>query len=155
MLTTFTIDGELLVTGVARGAALVSTEPLSFWGGYDAATGAIIDQRHPLCGERASGRVLAVPFSRGSSTTTAVLLEAIRASTAPAAIITTGRDTFFALASIVSTELYGRAVPVIVVSTEDFARLKTGDDVEVRPDGTLIVSRPPAEELGPEPRDLA
>jgi predicted aconitase with swiveling domain len=155
VLTTFTIEGEALVPGAARGVALVSAEPLSFWGGYDAATGAIIDQRHPLHGEVARGRVLVVPFSRGSSTTTAVLLEAIRASTAPAAIVTTGRDTFFALASIVSTELYARAAPVVVVSPSDFARLRTGDEVEVRPDGGLVVSRPPAEELGPEPRDLA
>jgi predicted aconitase with swiveling domain len=155
VLTTFTIEGHPLVAGSARGAALVSSEPLSFWGGYDAATGAIIDQRHPLRGERASGRVLAVPFSRGSSTTTAVLLEAIRAATAPAAIVTTGRDTFFALASIVSTELYARSAPVVVISPEDFARLRTGDEVEVHADGRLLVSRPPAEELGPEPRDLA
>jgi uncharacterized protein len=155
MLTTFTIDGDALVPGAARGVALVSNEPLSFWGGYDATSGAIIDQRHPLRGELAQGRVLVVPFSRGSSTTTAVLLEAIRASTAPAAIVTTGRDTFFALASIVSTELYSRAAPVVVVSAEDFARLRTGDQVDVLPDGRLLVSRPPAEELGPEPRDLA
>lgn len=155
MLTTFTIEGQPLVAGTARGSALVSTEPLSFWGGYDASSGTIIDQRHPLRGVCASGRILAVPFSRGSSTTTAVLLEAIRAATAPAAIITTGRDTFFALASIVSTELYSRAAPVVVVSADDFARLRTGDDVDLQPDGRLVVSRPPTEDLGPEPRDLA
>jgi predicted aconitase with swiveling domain len=155
MLTTFTVEGQPLVAGAARGVALVSSEPLSFWGGYDASSGTIIDQRHPLRGQLASGRVLAVPFSRGSSTTTAVLLEAIHANTAPAAIVTTGRDTFFALASIVSTELYSRSAPVVVISAEDFARLRTGDDIEVRADGRLLVSRPPAEELGPEPRDLA
>lgn len=145
MPITFAFSGDPLVPGAARGVALVSEEPLSFWGGYDAATGAIIDTRHPLRGCLAHHRVLVVPFSRGSSTTTAVLLEAIRADTAPAAIVTTGRDTFFALASIVSTELYARAVPVVVVSAEDFARLRTGDEVDVRSDGRLLVSRRPAE----------
>ena len=140
MLTTFTIAGEALVAGDARGAALVSDEPISFWGGYDAATGTIIDRRHPLCGEVARGRVLVVPFSRGSSTTTAVLLEALRAETAPAAIVTTGRDTFFALASIVATELYDRAAPVVMVSAEDFARLRTGDEIEVSATGQLSVA---------------
>ena len=42
---------------------------LSFWGGYDFHTGEIIDRHHPLAGVRAAGRILAVPFSKGSSTT--------------------------------------------------------------------------------------
>jgi predicted aconitase with swiveling domain len=154
MITTFTIEGEALVAGRAKGVALASSEPLSFWGGYDAATGAIIDRRHPLLGENARGRILVVPFSRGSSTTTAVLLEAIRAETAPAAIVTTGRDTFFALASIVATELYTRAAPVVVVDPADFARIQSGDDVEIAENGRLTVTRPAAEEVGPTPRDV-
>jgi predicted aconitase with swiveling domain len=155
MITSFTMDGEALVPGEARGTALVSSEPLSFWGGYDAATGTIIDRRHPLAGEVARGRVLAVPFSRGSSTTTAILLEAIRAGVAPAAIVTTGRDTFFALASIVAAELYTRGIPVVVLAPADFDRLETGDEIEMSPAGRLTVTRPAAEEAGPAPRDLA
>jgi predicted aconitase with swiveling domain len=118
---------------------LVSDEPLSFWGGYDHHTGEITDRRHPLSGAIAAGRVLVVPFSRGSSTTTAVLLEAVRAGTAPAAIITTGVDAFFALASIVSNELYARSIPIIAVSPEEFARLRMGDEVEIREDGSIYV----------------
>ncbi|MFN8425100.1 MAG: hypothetical protein U0X87_02420 [Anaerolineales bacterium] len=38
--------------------ALVSREPLSFWGGYDWKTGEIIDRRHPLSGEIAKGEFL-------------------------------------------------------------------------------------------------
>ncbi len=71
--------GAPIVAGSAEGEALVTDEPLSFWGGYDFKTGEIIDRHHPLAGVRAAGRVLALPFSRGSSTTTAVLLEAVRA----------------------------------------------------------------------------
>ncbi|MGH2535877.1 MAG: aconitase X swivel domain-containing protein, partial [Candidatus Promineifilaceae bacterium] len=106
---------------------------------YDHRTGEITDRRHPLAGENATGAVLAVPASRGSSTTTAVLLEALRAGTAPAAILTTGRDAFFALASLVAAELYGRALPVVALPAEAFAGLRSGDDVEVRPDGVVVV----------------
>ena len=84
-----TLHGKPFISGSAKGIALVSREPLSFWGGYDWKTGEIIDRRHPLSGEIAQGRILVIPFTRGSSTTTAVLLEAIRAGTAPTAIITT------------------------------------------------------------------
>ena len=129
--------GSVIIAGRAEGEVLVSAEPLSFWGGYDSLTGEIIDRRHPLSGAIATHRILAVPFARGSSTTTAVLLEAIRAGTAPAALLTTGVDSFFALASIVADELYARPIPLIALTPEDFASLRTGDWVAVHEDGTL------------------
>jgi predicted aconitase with swiveling domain len=131
------IRGIPLVSGRALGEALVTAEPLSFWGGYDYRTGEIIDRRHPLSGQSAAGRVLAVPYTRGSSTTTAVLLEAVRAGTAPAAILTTGVDSFFALASIVADEMYARPIPVVALPPDEFAALRTGDWLVVEEDGTV------------------
>jgi hypothetical protein len=131
------IQGKVVVRGQAHGLALVSSEPLSFWGGYDDHTGEITDRRHPLSGQNAAGRILALPFSRGSSTTTAILLEAVRAGTAPAAILTTGVDAFFALASIVADEMFASPLPVIALEAEDFALLRSGDEVEVERDGRV------------------
>src|SRR5215212_695957 len=121
-----TLHGKIVIPGEARGDALVSHEPLSFWGGYDWKTGEIIDRRHPLSGSIAKDKILAIPFTRGSSTTTAVLLEAIRAGNAPAAIITTDIDFFFALASVVADELYTTPLPLVALSESDFAQLQTG-----------------------------
>ena len=132
--------GKPVISGKASGIALVSREPLSFWGGYDWKSGEITDRRHPLSGENAKGKVLVVPFTRGSSTTTAVLLEAIREGTAPAAIVTTATDFFFALASVVAGELYEKSFPLIALSESDFDMIKTGDQVEVMEDGKLIVN---------------
>ena len=132
------IAGRAIVAGTAKGEALVTHDALSFWGGYDFHTGEIIDQHHPLAGVRAGGRILAVPFSKGSSTTTAVLLEAVRAGTAPAAILTTGVDSFFALASIVADVMYGKSFPVIALEPADFALLETGMRLEITRDGVLI-----------------
>ena len=133
------LHGQPLVPGAAQGAALVSHEPLSFWGGYDQTTGEIIDRRHPLSGAMAAGSILAVPSTRGSSTTTAVLLEAIRLGTAPAALLTVGADTFLALASIVADELYQKPIPVIALDPEDFATLETGQTLRVFEDGRVEV----------------
>ena len=135
------LRGKAFIPGTASGEALVSREPLSFWGGYDWKTGEIIDRRHPLSGSIASGRILAIPFTRGSSTTTAVLLEAIRAGTAPKAILTTATDFFFALASVVATELYDTPIPLVAISEADFARLGTGDLIEINEDGRVVVRR--------------
>jgi predicted aconitase with swiveling domain len=135
------LQAKVIIPGEARGKALVGNEPLSFWGGYDWKTGEIIDRRHMLSGALAKDKILAIPFTRGSSTTTAVLLEAIRAETAPAAIITTEADFFFALASVVAEELYGSPLPLVALSEEDFARLKTDDAIQIKADGTVILSR--------------
>jgi hypothetical protein len=134
-----TLQGQVIIDGEVTGEALVSNEPLSFWGGYDYQTGLIIDQRHPLAGQRAAGRILALPFTRGSSTTTAVLLEAVKAGTAPAAILTTNPDSFFALASIVADEMYQQPIPLIALSTADFERLRTGQMITVQAGGKLTL----------------
>jgi predicted aconitase with swiveling domain len=134
------MEGRVIVAGEAEGELLVSTEPLSFWGGYDHKTGEIIDRRHPLSGQIAKGRILAIPNTIGSSTTTAVLLEAIRAGTAPAAILTTSTDAFLALASIVAEEMYNHPIPIVALDSKQFRWLVSGAKAQVRPDGTLFVS---------------
>jgi hypothetical protein len=131
-------QGTVVNAGQADGVVLASREPLSFWGGYDHRTGEIIDRRHPLSGQIAAGRILALPATRGSSTTTAVLLEAVKAGTAPAAILTDHADSFLALATIVAIEMYGRAFPLVTLSESDFARLATGQQVRVEADGRVI-----------------
>ena len=136
-----TLQGKVIIPGTARAQALVSDEPLSFWGGYDWQTGEIIDRRHKLSGAIAKDKILAIPFTRGSSTTTAVLLEAIRARTAPAAIITTDTDLFFALASVVADELYRSPLPLVSLAQNDFALLKTDDEIQIMDSGKLIIYR--------------
>ena len=136
------MHGKVVIPGQAQGLALVSDEPLSFWGGYDWQTGEITDRRHPLSGQIAAGRVLCLPFTRGSSTTTAVLLEAIRNGTAPVAILTTASDFFFALASVVADELYTRPVPLIALKANDFALLSSGDKLVIKQDGSVFINRP-------------
>ena len=134
------IQGKPFIPGSAKGIALVSHEPLSFWGGYDWQSGEIIDRRHPLSGMNAKGKILAIPFTRGSSTTTAVLLEAIRAGTAPNAIITTATDFFFALASVVADELYTTPLPLVAISEADFALLQTGQQITIDNNGGITIT---------------
>jgi len=133
------VHGRPVVAGEATGATLVTDQPLSFWGGYDAQDGSIIDHRHPLHGANAKGRVLVLPGSRGSSTTSAVLLEAVRNDTAPAAIITRAPDSFIALTAIVAGELYDRILPVVAVAPEVFASIPDGMKVSITSDGTITL----------------
>ncbi|MFQ5923066.1 MAG: aconitase X [Anaerolineales bacterium] len=85
----------------------------------------------------AYGGLLVLPNSRGSSTTTAVLLEALRAGAAPAAITTTAEDAFFALAGIVAEEMYGSGIPILAADNTAFERIETGQGIEIDADGTV------------------
>lgn len=121
-------EGRTLVPGEARGPALVLSETLSFWGGLDPATGAIIDVHHPERGAVVTGKVLVMPGGRGSSSSSSVLAESIRAGTAPAAIVLVEPDPIIALGAIVAHELYGVAVPVLVA---EWGALRSGEVLNV------------------------
>lgn len=104
-----------IVAGHGRGAPLLLTEPLSFWGGYDAEQGLVVEAGHPQCGARLAGRVMLMECAKGSSSSSSVLAEAIRNGTGPAAIVMRERDLIVGLGCIVASELYGLHVPVVVV----------------------------------------
>jgi predicted aconitase with swiveling domain len=124
-------DGRTLVAGRATGTALVLDEPLSFWGGLDPATGDLIDTHHPQLGSNLAGRVLVMPSGRGSSSSSSVLAEALRAGTGPAAIVLRDPDEIVALGAVVARELYGIETPVIMVDADAYDALETGAIVEV------------------------
>ncbi len=137
------LSGKSVVSGSAQGVALVSKEPISFWGGVSASTGRIIDRRHDRCGQTITGRVFVFPQGKGSSTASAILLESVRAGVGPAAIINLKVDPILALGSIVSDELYHQPVPIVLLPEESFFSIEEGDRLTIEPDGTVKVSTKP------------
>ena len=131
--------GKPIVAGSAKGAALVSKEPLSFWGGVCPRTGEIIDRRHERSGANVAGRVFVFPQGRGSSTSSATLLESTKTGVAPAAIINLKVDPILALGSVVADELYHRPVPIVVLKENDFFTIKEDEYISIEPDGTVRV----------------
>ena len=121
-----------LAPGDADGVALVLREPISFWGGVDVATGAIIDHSHPDLGQNVAGRVLVMPGGRGSSSSSAVLAEALRAGTGPVAIVLASPDPILTVGAIVAQFLYGLRCPIVVCELEG---LVTGDRLRIRAAG--------------------
>lgn len=128
---TVDITGRVLVSGSAEGEVLFTDTALSFWGGADAVTGEIIDRHHPLSGERLTGRVLALPTSRGSCTGSGVILELILNGQGPAAIVLEHPEAIITLGVIVAEEVFGRSIPVIAVGKQAFAALKTGKRIRI------------------------
>ena len=132
-----TLIGKPVVAGSAEGTAIVSKQPISFWGGVNPRTGEITDRRHERSGVIVTGKVFVFPQGKGSSTASATLMESIRAGTAPAAIINLKVDPILALGAIVADELYHKTVPIVVLSREDFDAIQEGDYLIVESDGTI------------------
>jgi len=134
------LKGRALIRGTAQGEAVVSQEPISFWGGVNPNTGEVIDRRHDRSGAVITGKIFIFPTGKGSSTSSAVLMEGIRNGTAPAAIINYKVDPILALGAIIAEELYKKTMPIVILTIQDFAMIHEGDILTIQPDGTVLVN---------------
>lgn len=105
---------KVLNGGEASGPLIVLSGPLSMWGGYDSATGRVIDVSHPQVGETLTGCIVVMPFGRGSSSASSVLAESIRLGTAPAGFILDKPDPILGIGAMVAKHLYNRDCPILV-----------------------------------------
>jgi predicted aconitase with swiveling domain len=133
------VNGRVLADGAGEGRALVLDEPLSFWGGVDPASGLIIDARHPQRGTSVEGRVLVMGSVRGSSSSSSVLAEAVRAGFAPAAILLGEPDLILAVGAAVAEELYHIRVPVLQLSPADLTSIPDGAMVAIGEGGEIVL----------------
>jgi predicted aconitase with swiveling domain len=133
------VRGAVLADGVAQGPALRLDEPLSFWGGVDPGNGEIIDARHPQRGTSVGGRVLVMASVRGSSSSSSVLAEMVRAGCAPAAILLGEPDLILSVGAAVAEVLYGIRVPIVQFVHAELATIPDGATVLVGERGEVSV----------------
>lgn len=105
---------KVLVSGIAQGEILTLGAPLSFWGGYDAESGRIIDSSHPNYGQNCKGKVLVLEMTKGSSSSSSVFAEAIRNGTSPSAIILGKPCGILVTGALVAQSLYGLTCPIVL-----------------------------------------
>jgi predicted aconitase with swiveling domain len=133
------VQGRVLHRGRAVGQALVLTHPLSFWGGVDAIGGVVSDPRHPQHGASIKDRVLVLPATVGSSSSSAIMLELLRHGTAPAAILLGHVDAILPLGVVVAAELGHATIPVLEVPLALLNAIPDGATVRVELDGSVAV----------------
>jgi predicted aconitase with swiveling domain len=132
-----TIIGDPVVPGESVGQVLNLERPLSFWGGVDPETGRVTDVHHPQHGVVVTGRVLVMPTGRGSSSSSSVLLECVRAGTAPAALLVHHVDPILPVGAAVAIELYGRGPAVVRIDPGE--RLPDGAIARLTTSGAVTV----------------
>lgn len=127
-----TIKGRGILDGIAKGEAIVSSQPFGFFGGVNPLTGEIIDKRHELFGQNIKGKIFIYPEGRGSTVGAAIMLELARTGSAPAAIVNIEIETITAAGGLLAKKFYNIDIPMIDQLQENPIELiKTGDVVEV------------------------
>ena len=133
------LTARCIVSGVAEGEVVASSQSISFWGGVDPATGLINDPRHELFGQSIAGKVIAFPVGKGSSTGSLMILELARINKAPAAMINIKTEPILATGPIVCKHFYGKEIPVVTLEKSSFDLLKSGQYAKVDADLGLVV----------------
>jgi predicted aconitase with swiveling domain len=116
----------IVKAGQAEGEALVSPEPISFFGGVDPETGVVVEAGHPLEGECVAGRVLVFPTGKGSTVGSYILYRMKKGGVAPAAIINTESEPIVAVGAIISDIPMLDGIDINEISTGDWVQIHDG-----------------------------
>lgn len=131
------VAATVLVPGRASGPLLALAEPLSLWGGVDPATGRIVEPRHADHGASIAGRILLMPAVRGSSSSSSILAELLRAGAGPLAIVLGEPDEILVVGAVVARELYGVECPVLRLQPGHYAAVSAFGSATIDLDGTI------------------
>lgn len=124
------MKGRIIYPGNVEGEAIVSKEPIGFYGGIDAKTGEVIEKGHELEGQNVKDKILVFPMGKGSTVGSYVIYGLKKNGVAPKAIVNKETET------IVATGVILAGIPC--VDGIDIEQIKSGDKLKVNADeGTV------------------
>jgi uncharacterized protein len=124
--------GRIIFKGKADAEALVTTQPISFYGGVDPNTGVVIEKGHELQGQSVKGKILVFPQGKGSTVGSYTLYRLKKNGAAPAGMVNRECETIIAVGAIISE--------IPTVDKVDIAKIRTGDTLQIEND-TVTVTR--------------
>ena len=120
---TIVLKGRVIWEGRTEGEALVTNQPISFYGGVDPETGKIVEKGHELEGRLIAEKILVFPHGKGSTVGSYILLRLKRRGLAPRAIINRRCEPIIAVGAIIAE--------IPCVDQVDISKISTGDQVIV------------------------
>lgn len=120
------MNGRTISPGKAEGKAIVSADPIGFYGNVDPKTGIVIEKGHPLEGKKITGKILVFPCGKGSTVGSYVIYGLKKNGVAPAGIINKETETIVATGAILS------GIPC--VDSVDISKIKNGDNIKIDAD---------------------
>lgn len=124
------LEGRIIKYGKVEGEALVSNQPIGFFGGIDPNTGVIIEKGHPLEGKNTNGKILIFPTGKGSTVGSYVLYRMKKNGVAPVAIINEECEPIVAVGAIISD--------VTCVDKINIKEIKNGDKVRIEGEKVIV-----------------
>ncbi|NUM34640.1 MAG: DUF126 domain-containing protein [Candidatus Brocadiae bacterium] len=133
------MKGRIIKAGNAQGEALVSPEPVGFFGYVDPDTGIFIEKGHPLYGVSLAGKILIFPTGKGSTVGSYTLYRLKKNGKAPSGIIVMKSEPIIAVGAIISS--------IPMVDQIDIEAFHTGDIVKIdNSDVEIITCCSPSDE---------
>jgi uncharacterized protein len=124
------LKGRIIYKGKAEAEALVTTMPISFYGGVDPNTGVVIEKGHELQGQSVKGKILVFPQGKGSTVGSYTLYRLKKNGVAPAGMINRECETIIAVGAIISE------IPTI--DKIDISKIKTGNKISIENDSVIL-----------------
>ena len=87
------MNGRIIFPGKTQGIALVSQDPIGFYGGIDIKTGIVIEKGHQLEGKSVKDKILVFPCGKGSTVGSYVIYGLKKNDVAPCGIINEETET--------------------------------------------------------------
>ncbi len=115
--------GRIIKEGETQGCALVSKDPISFFGCVDPDSGIITEKGHVLEGVSMKNKILIFPHGKGSTVGSYALYRLKKNGVAPKAIINKECEAIVAVGAIISD------IPCI--DKIDISKIHTGDKLKI------------------------
>jgi predicted aconitase with swiveling domain len=125
------LKGRIISKGTAQEKALVTSQPISFYGGVDPNTGEIIEKGHELQGKSVKDKILVFPNGKGSTVGSYTLYRMKKNGVAPAGMINRECETVVAVGAIISN--------IPCVDKIDISQIKTGAVIRIDGDVVTII----------------
>jgi predicted aconitase with swiveling domain len=126
--------GRIIYHGTVQGEALVTSQPISFFGGVDPETGIVVEHGHTLEGQCIAGKVLVFPTGKGSTVGSYTLYRLKMNGHAPLGILNAECETIIAVGCIISEIPCVDQLPIHKILTGSLIQID-GDFVSFRATG--------------------
>ena len=124
------LEGRIIKYGKVEGEALVSNQPIGFFGGIDPNNGVVIEKGHPLEGKNISGKILIFPTGKGSTVGSYILYRMKKNGVSPIAIINEECEPIVAVGAIISD--------ITCVDKINIKEIKNGDKVRIEGERVIV-----------------
>jgi len=127
------LKGRKVVGGYAEGEALVSADPVSFYGGVDPETGVVVEPGHAVEGECITGKVFVFPTGKGSTVGSYVIYRMSKLGTAPVALVNSETEAIIATGCVIS------GIPLVdKLDPDPLREIESGDLLRVSADEGVV-----------------